>query len=68
LQLIRVRIAPIYWLKKSGCVLPVRHEHLGSVVVGVILEIDDGVTVVIPKKPVFKPYRVIGVLAGRAQY
>jgi hypothetical protein len=37
LQLVRVRIAPIYWLKKSGCVLPVRHEHLGSIVVGVIL-------------------------------
>jgi len=37
LQLVRVWIAPIYWLKKSGCVLPVRHKHLGSVVVGVKL-------------------------------
>jgi len=37
LQRIRVRIAPIYWLKKGGCILPVRQEHLGSIVVGVIL-------------------------------
>jgi len=37
LQRVRVRIAPIYWLKKGGCVLPVRQEYLGSIVVGVIL-------------------------------
>jgi hypothetical protein len=38
LQLVRVRIAAIYRLKDSGWVeSPVRHEHLGSVVGGVML-------------------------------
>jgi hypothetical protein len=37
LQLVRIRIAPIYRLKKSGCVLPVGHEHFSSIVIGVKL-------------------------------
>ena len=37
LQRVRVRIAPIFWLKNGGCEEPVRQEHLGSIVGGVIL-------------------------------
>lgn len=69
LQLVRVRIAAIYWLEESGWVeSPVRHEHLGSVVDGIILEIDNGVTAFKSKIAVFKSQQVIGGTALRTQH
>ena len=50
LQLIRIRIAAIHDLKDAARIGAVRHEHLGRVVLGLVLEINDGTADRVPRQ------------------